>query len=84
MSKDTLTQCRMTQGAREYVAFIPTKFARRGQVVSIDGKPGLWAVDACYAAIEGPKRTSAVETMSTIETSATHSWEHICSQPPTT
>lgn len=52
MSKDTLTQCRMTQGAHEYVAFIPSKFARREQVVSIDGKPGFWTVEVCYSTID--------------------------------
>lgn len=52
MSKDTLTQCMMTQGAHEYVAFIPSKFAKRGLMVIIDGKPGQWTVEACYSTID--------------------------------
>ena len=43
-SKETYRQCTMTSESRQYVAWIPTKLARVGKHVIIDGVPGLWLV----------------------------------------
>lgn len=48
---DTVTQCMLSCGVRRHVAYIPTRFAHVGQLVTIDCMSGLWRVDATYTTL---------------------------------
>jgi hypothetical protein len=48
---DTVTQCMLSCGVRRHVAYIPTRFAKVGQLITIDCMSGLWRVDATYTTL---------------------------------
>jgi hypothetical protein len=48
---NTVTQCMLSCGAYRHVAYIPTQFAKVGQLITIEGMPGLWRVDATYTTL---------------------------------
>lgn len=48
---ESYTQCELRQGDKVHIAFIPTTFAKKGRVVTIDDLEGDWTVTQAYSKI---------------------------------
>jgi len=51
MNSDTLTQVSIVFDNREYVCWIPSQFAARGKIISIDGVVERGAVKDVYSTV---------------------------------